>query len=148
MSVTQGEALPKRSGAQTLRRAMGSKIVGQAAIYTVAGGAAMGLSGLSKVILARQMTPDAYGSFSFAMSLLALIAGAADLGVFISVARRLAQSDREGRRELAGASFLAFLPMAIATALVTFGLSFVTDSVFHVHAAGALRAVSLIAWAC
>jgi O-antigen/teichoic acid export membrane protein len=149
MSVTQGEAaLRKTPGARTVRRALRSKVVGQVFIYTVAGGAAMGLSGLSKVILARQMTPGAYGSFSFAMSLLALVAGAADLGVFMSVSRRLALSDREGRRDLAGASFVAFVPMAVATSLVTFGLSFVTDSVFHVHAAEALRVTSVIAWAC
>jgi O-antigen/teichoic acid export membrane protein len=130
-----------------LRRLLGSRVVGQAAVYAAASGAAMGLSGVAKVIFAREMHPSAYGSFSFAVSFVTLIAGVFDFGLFSSAALRLARSDATSRRELVGASLTTFVPLAALTSAATFGLSFVVDSAFHVHAAEALRLCSVFAWA-
>ena len=128
-------------------RLLGSRVVGQAALYTVASGVAMGLSGVAKAIFARHMTPTAFGSFSFAVSFLTLLAGVFDFGLFSSAARRLAMSDVGNRRELLGACVAAFVPLAVLASVATFGFSFVVDSAFHVHAAGALRVCALLAWA-
>ena len=128
-------------------RLLGSRVVGQAALYTVASGVAMGLSGVAKAIFARHMSPSALGSFSFAVSFLTLLAGVFDFGLFNSAARRLAMSDVGQRRELLGACVAAFVPLAVLASAATFGFSFVVDSAFHVHAAGALRACAPLAWA-
>lgn len=129
------------------RRTLSSKIVGQAVIYMVAGGAATGLSGISKAILARGMSASAFGSFSFAVSLMGLVASVPDFGVFTSAARRLAKSDRDGRGPLLGALFVTFVPLAAMTSAAAIGLSFVVDQPFHVHASTALRVGSIFAWA-
>ncbi len=134
-------------GRSRVRRALGSRVIGQAAIYTVAGAAATGLSGISKAILARGMTASAFGSYAFATSFVTLLAGLPDFGIFTSAARRLARSDEDGRRTLLGAVFTAFVPLAAITSVATFALSFVVDSLFHVHAATPLRVGALFAWA-
>jgi len=116
-------------------------------VYAVASGAAMGLSGVVKAIFARQMHPSAFGTFSFATAFVTFVAVVFDFGLFTSAARRLARSDVNGRRELLGASLATFVPLAGLTSAAIFGLSFVVDGVFHVHAAEALRLGSLFAWA-
>jgi O-antigen/teichoic acid export membrane protein len=129
------------------RRLLGSRIVGQAALYSVASGAAMALSGVAKAILAGQMGPSAFGTFAFATSFVTLVAVVFDFGLFAAASRRLARADAGGRDELVGASLVTFIPLALMTSAATFGLSFVVDDVFHANGAAALRVSSVLAWA-
>lgn len=124
-----------------------SRIVGQAAIYAAASGAAMGLSGVGKAILAREMSPSSFGTFSFAISFATLVAVVFDFGLFTSASRRLARSDTGDRREIVGALLVTFVPLAALTSGAMFGLSFVVDSAFHAHAGSILRIGSIFAWA-
>lgn len=142
----EGE-IARSSRTRLVARRMGGRVVAQATIYTAAGAAATGLSGIAKVLLAREMTPSAFGSFSFTLSFVTLAAGVFDFGIFISASRRLARSSVDRRRELVGASLVAFAPLAALASLTTFGLSFVVDGLFHVQAAQALRVASILAWA-
>jgi O-antigen/teichoic acid export membrane protein len=129
------------------RRVVASHVFGQAALYSLATGAAMGLSGVAKAILAGRMSPSAFGSFSFSTSFVTLVAGLFDFGLYAAASRRMARSDSGERDELVGASLVTFIPLAALTSAATFGLSFVVDDAFNTHAAGALRACSLLAWA-
>jgi O-antigen/teichoic acid export membrane protein len=130
-----------------IRRLPGSRIVGQAAVYAAASGAAMGLSGVGKAILAREMSPSSFGTFSFAISFATLVAVVFDFGLFTSASRRLARSDPGDRREILGAVLVAFFPLAALTSAAMFGLSFVVDGAFHAHAGSILRIGSVFAWA-
>ena len=132
---------------ELLARLRGSRIVGQAALYTLASGLGMGLSGVAKAIFAREMHPSAYGSVAFAIAFLTFLSGVFDFGLYSSAARRLARSEVAARRELLGACVASFAPLALMAFAATFGLSFVVDHAFHVHAAGALRICSLFAFA-
>ncbi len=146
MTPSGGE-IARSSLTQLISRRMGGRVVAQATIYTVAGAAATGLSGVAKALLARQMTPDAFGSFSFTLSFATLAAGVFDFGLFMSAARRLARSSVDQRPELIGAALVASAPLAALASLTLFGLSFLVDSLFHVQAAQAIRVCSVLAWA-
>src|SRR5579862_54681 len=128
---------------ELLERLRGSRIVGQAALYTLASGLGMGLSGIAKAIFAREMHPSAYGSVAFAIAFLTFLSGIFDFGLYSSAARRLARGEVGARRELLGACVASFVPLAAMAGAATFGLSFVVDGAFHVHAAGALRVCAL-----
>ncbi len=116
-------------------------------VFALASGVATGLSGIAKAIFARQLSPSSFGSFSFAVSFVTLVAVAFDFGVFTSAARRLARSHVEDRGELIAASLASFVPLAALTSLATFGSSFFVDDVFHTHSAEVLRIGSVFAWA-
>ncbi len=147
-SGAQAEAgIGRLAHSQLIRRLLVSRIVGQAAVYAVASGAAMGLSGISKAILAREMSPSSFGSFSFATSFVTLVAVVFDFGLFTSASRRLARSQAADRREILGASLVTFIPLAVMTSGAMFGLSFVVDGAFHTHAGSILRVGSVFAWA-
>ncbi len=148
MTGTQVEATLRRSpGAQLVRRLLVSRVIGQAAVYAAASGAAMGLSGVGKAIIAREMSPSSFGTFAFAISFATLVAVVFDFGIYSSASRRLARSGAGDRREIVGALLVAFVPLAALTSGAMFGLSFVVDGAFHAHAGSILRAGSILAWA-
>jgi O-antigen/teichoic acid export membrane protein len=128
------------------RRLVGSRVVGQAAVYAAASGLAMGLGGIARIILARDLAPPDFGTFAFSVSFLMLTALVFDFGLMDSAARRLARTEARARPELVGASVATFAPMAVAFGLLVFGLSFVVDDVFHADAGSGLRAVSPLAF--
>ena len=128
------------------RRLAGSRVFRQTALYTGAGGASMLLGGVAKAILAGQLEPAAYGTYEFAASLLMLLALVFDFGLIMSAARRLARGGERLRRELVGASMVAFAPLGLAFGVLVFGLSFVVDDVFSTNAGDALRISSPLAF--
>ncbi len=103
------------------------------------------LAAVTKALLARHLSTDAFGSFSFATSTLLFVALFFEFGLFLPAARLAARSDARARREIAGASLAVYAPVGIGFAASVFALSFVVDDVFNVHAGSPLRLVAPLA---
>lgn len=133
--------------AQAARRALGSRVVGQAGIFTLSTALVMVLGGIGKAILANELSPSDFGTFAFSVSFLAFAGLFFEFGLFLPAARAIARhDDSAAERELVGASLLVFAPIAVAFDATVFGLSFVVDDVFSVDAGGALRVVAPLAF--
>ena len=143
MTPVPAKGATTRLGA--LRGALRSRVVGQTAIYSLSSGAAMLLGGVSRALLAGDLTPAEFGSFAFCTSFLSLAALFFDFGVFSPASRRLAQH-ADQRRELVGAVYLMFVPLGVAFGLFAFGSSYFVDDVFNVDAGEALRIASPLAF--
>jgi glycosyltransferase involved in cell wall biosynthesis/O-antigen/teichoic acid export membrane protein len=130
---------------RTLAAAARSRTARQAALF--AGSTALvGLLALAaRALLARSLGPEAFGSFAFAAAALLLLAGLFEFGLLLPAGRAAARTDAAGRRDVAGAALLLYLPIGVAFAATVFGLSFVVDSWFHVEAGHALRVTAPLA---
>ena len=144
MPSAPSDALP-RPPAATWRRALRSRLLGQATLYAGSTALVMLLGAVGKAILARQLGPSGLGTYAFATSFLLLSGLFFEFGVFLPAARTMAR-DRAIQREMAGAALVVFVPMAIAFDAFTFGASFFVDDIFSTHAGDALRVVSPFAF--
>jgi O-antigen/teichoic acid export membrane protein len=105
------------------------------------------LSVAAKALLARSLTPTELGAFLFATSLLLLGAILFEFGLFLPAGRAIAGADPSGRREIAGAAIVLYLPVGLAFALAILGVSFAVDGWFNVEAGTALRLTAALALA-
>jgi O-antigen/teichoic acid export membrane protein len=105
------------------------------------------LSAAAKALLARSLTPAELGAFLFATSLLLLGAILFEFGLFLPAGRAIAGADLSGRREIAGAAIVLYLPVGLAFAVAVLGVSFVVDGWFNVEAGAALRLTAALALA-
>lgn len=122
-----------------MRRLLGSRLIGQTAIFAVFNGLVSLLSAVASALLARHMTTDEFGSFSFALSFLLFTSIFFNFGWFLPAARLAAAADEEEQRRVVGASFLLYSVAGMAFAGSVFIVSFGVDSVFRVDAGDALR---------
>lgn len=139
-----GARLP--SVAYWLRRIRGSRLVGQAALYAGASALTSVLAGVAQIILARELSPDAFGSLAFATAFLLFAAMFFEFGLFLPAARRIAGSEGDEGREVTGAALVLYAPLSVAFALLTFGASFVVDGLFHMQAGDAMRVAALVSF--
>jgi O-antigen/teichoic acid export membrane protein len=116
-----------------------SSVARQTTLFAVSGGIVALMSAISTAILARNLSNSTFGSFSFAMSFLALVGLIFEFGLFLPASRLMAQGDVTARREYAGAALVVFAPIAIALCAAVFVFSSFTDHWFNVHAGEALR---------
>jgi O-antigen/teichoic acid export membrane protein len=98
---------------------------------------------IATALLTRNLTTREFGSFSFSVTLLFLVALVFDFGLFSPAARLAATTDGLKRREVVGCALLVYLPVGAAFSATIFALSFVVDSWFHVDASHALRVAAL-----
>jgi O-antigen/teichoic acid export membrane protein len=104
----------------------------------------VGLLGMiSTAVLARHLGPDEFGRYAFAVSFVVFASMFFEFGVSLPAARLAAtSSDTTEARRVVGASLLLFVPIGLVFAATIFGLSFVTDAIFHTHVGHELRVVS------
>lgn len=126
------------------RSALSSTHARQASIFT-GSTVAVGILGVvTTAILARHMTEEVFGSYSFAVSFLAFAALFFEFGLFPPAARLAALERGERAREVVGAALLLSVPVAAGFSIFALAASFFVDSVFDVHAGNAIRFASLI----
>jgi O-antigen/teichoic acid export membrane protein len=135
-----------RVGLQRARAVTRSRVVGQTVLF--AGSSALGnaFSAVSKALLARAMSVASFGTFSFVLSFLQFAAMFFEFGLFQPAARLAALAREQDRRAIIGAALSLFVPVAALFAALMFGVSFVVDSVFNVHASSALRDTAPLAF--
>jgi O-antigen/teichoic acid export membrane protein len=119
-----------------------ARVLAQASFYTAATAIVGILTAVSLAFIARHLTASEFGSFSFANSLLTLVALFFEFGLFFPAARIAARRGPTGRRRLAGAVVTAFVPVGILFCLSIVGMSAVVDRAFHVHVSYALLVVA------
>jgi O-antigen/teichoic acid export membrane protein len=120
--------------------------MGQTATYAGASAAASVATGVSKGLLAAVLSVSAYGAFALSQTLLAYVTLFCEFGLFVAAARLSAlASDSDQRREIVGAAVVAYVPVAAIFVALILGSSLFVDQVFHVHVAGALRLVAVLA---
>lgn len=122
-----------------------SRILGQGAGFAASEAAVAGLGAVSTALAARALSTQGFGSQTFAVSFLIFTSLFFDFGLYVPSARMIAMSHGRLRREIAGATLAAFVPVGILFSLAVFALSFGVDSWFHVHAGEALRLIAPMA---
>ncbi len=135
------------SGVSIAQRVLSSTLLRQSGLYTATN---LGISLLGAVVsalLARNLTTNDFGAYSFASALLVFAAGFFEFGLFVPAGRLASTDPDSGQREIAGAAVLTYVPVGIAFSLLILGLSFVADGLFRVHAGGILRMASIVAFA-
>jgi len=124
-----------------------SRTLGQTAVFTASNVAVSGLGALATVLIARSMSPNSLGTYSFAASFLMFTAMFFEFGLFVPASRLAARSEFEStKRVIIGAALVAYVPVAAAYMVAVFGLSFLVDDVFAVQAGTAIREVAAISW--
>jgi O-antigen/teichoic acid export membrane protein len=121
-----------------IRSALRSRLLGQAALISVASAVFILIASVAKAVIERRLSSEAFGSFSFATAFLLVTALIFEFGVFLPAARLAAKEHRRGKQEVVGAALIVFVPVGLAFVLTTVALSTVVDDLFHVHAARAL----------
>jgi len=119
----------------------------QTAIYAGSNILVSALAVVSTSLLARNLGATDFGRYAFAISLMTFIVIFFEFGISLPAARLAAiASDEREARSMIGASIIAFVPIGLSYSLTLFGLSFVTDSVFHADIGDALRIVAPLAF--
>jgi O-antigen/teichoic acid export membrane protein len=126
-------------------RVRGSRLLTQSLTYAVSNGTAGLLAAATAALIARHLSRGDYGSFSFAISFLPLMALFFELGLFLPMSRLAALATGRTKRAVEGAAIATFVPIALAFSLLVVGFSFVVDPIFHVHVASAFRIAAPVA---
>jgi O-antigen/teichoic acid export membrane protein len=126
-------------------RLTGSSVMRQASIFTGANIVVGLLALVSTTIVTRSLTSTEFGNYAFALNVLGLAAMFFEFGIFSAAARIAASRPVEQRREVVGASLIAYVPVGVAFSAFVVGFSFVADSLFNVHPGSALRASAIVA---
>jgi O-antigen/teichoic acid export membrane protein len=139
--------IPSETSPSLGRRVLSSTLLRQSGFYTATN---LGISLMGAVIsalLARTLTTNDFGAYSFASAFLVFVAGFFEFGLFVPAGRLASTETASGQRQVAGAALLTYIPVGLVFSLLILCLSFVADGVFRVHAGGILRAASLLAFA-
>lgn len=115
-----------------------SPLVVQAGTFAGANILTSAIGGVSTALLARNLSADQYGSYSFATSTVAFTAMFFEFGLFLPPARQVARGE-SARGEVVAATTVAFLPVGLALAGFGFALSYHVDQWFNVEVGTALR---------
>jgi O-antigen/teichoic acid export membrane protein len=126
--------------------ALRSRLLGQAALFAASSAAVSLLAAVAKAVIARRLSTEAFGSFSFATAFLLFTAMIFEFGVFLPAARLAANERERAKQEIVGAALIVFVPVGFAFVLTTVALSTVVDNVFHVEAARALALTAPLAF--
>jgi O-antigen/teichoic acid export membrane protein len=140
--MTRGAAAPFVERAVA---ALASRHARQATIFTGSTVLVSALGVVTTAILARNLSPNVFGSYSFAVNYLAFAALFFEFGLFPPAARLAALGEGDDSRRVVGAALLIYVPIALCFSLFAFASSYAVDSIFDVHAAGALRAAAFLA---
>jgi O-antigen/teichoic acid export membrane protein len=140
--MTRGAAAPILNRAVA---ALASRHARQATVFTGSTVLVSALGVVTTAILARHLSNELFGSYSFAVNYLAFAALFFEFGLFPPAARLAALGEGDDSRRVVGAALLVYLPIALGFSLFAFASSYAVDSVFDVHAAGALRAAAFLA---
>src|SRR3954447_24611072 len=138
---------PAEREARRWSRVLRSRILGQTIVFSVFTGLVSLLSAVAAALLARNLSTDEFGAFSFALSLLMFGSLFFDFGLFPASARVMATAAAGERRSILAASLIAYAPVGAAFTMTTLVLSFAVDSVFHIPAGEALRVAAPFAFA-
>lgn len=105
------------------------------------------LGALTTVLLARALTVDAFGGYSFVTAFLPFVAMFFEFGLFLPSGRLAAQAEGPEARAVAGATLVAYLPVGLAFGVAMLAASYVVDDVFNVAVASPLRLAAPLATA-
>jgi O-antigen/teichoic acid export membrane protein len=148
MTGAEGEARDLVAGRGLLRRSramLGSKVARQAAGFAGANVLANGIAVASTAMATRSLTTVEFGSYAFAVALLAFAGMFFEFGLFVPAARLAAVTEASERRSVIGAALLVYVPIGALFTATIFALSFSIDDWFHVHAGHALRLAAPLA---
>jgi len=145
--VSNSEAASISARSPRIRSYLSALPILQTAIYAGSNILVSALAVISTSLLARNLGATDFGRYAFAISLMTFTVMFFEFGIALPAARlaAIASDEREGRSVI-GASIIAFVPIGLSYSLTLFGLSFVTDSVFHAHIGDALRIVAPLAF--
>ena len=133
-------------GGASARRWLSSALLRQSALYATTNLGISGLGVIASALLARHFATSEFGAYSFAVAFIAFSAMFFEFGLFMPVARLSSAEQAEGQREIAGAAFLAYIPVGLSFSLLILLLSFQVDGLFRVHAGGILRVAAILAF--
>jgi O-antigen/teichoic acid export membrane protein len=143
----QGE--PPSAAARRISRVAASRlrspVVWQAIAFAGASLAANGFAVVATSILTRHLNTSAFGSFSFALSVLFFAALFFEFGLLFPAGRLAALAGGGESRNIVGAALLVYLPIGVLFAGTIFALSFWIDGWFNVHSGHALRVAAPVA---
>jgi O-antigen/teichoic acid export membrane protein len=123
-----------------LRRLIRLPVFVQASVFTGSNIAISLLGMVSSAVLARNLGTTDFGRYAFAVSFITLTLIFFEFGISLPAARLTARcTDPVEARRVAGASFLAFVPVALLFTIVVYALSYTTGPVFHADVGSALR---------
>jgi O-antigen/teichoic acid export membrane protein len=115
----------------------------QASVFTGSNILVSLLGMISSAVLARNLVPPEFGLYAFAVSFISFVVMFFEFGISLPAARLTAQcTEPTEARKVAGASFLAFVPVGLLFAGVIYALSYTTGPVFHTDVGPALRFVA------
>ena len=129
-----------RAEERWLRRLVRVPVFVQASVYTASSIVVSLLGLISSALLTRNLGTNEFGRYAFAVSFISFAIIFFEFGISLPAARLTARcTDPVEARRVAGASFLAFVPVGLLFAAVVYGLSYTTEPVFHADVGRALR---------
>lgn len=140
--LTRG--VPLRARASAILR---TRIIAQTAIFTAANVLVSLIGAVIKVVLAKRLSVQEFGSYSFVTSLLMFVALFFEFGLFLPAARLVASAEDDVRDRVIGAALILYVPVGLAFSAFVFAASYLVDDFFHVHVAVALRLAALVGFA-
>jgi O-antigen/teichoic acid export membrane protein len=140
--VARAEGVHAREG---MRKARRMRTLFQASLFTSSNLAVSLLGIVTTAILARHLSTSAFGSYTFSISFLQLVAMVFEFGLFASAARLVTLSSGRDGRETVGAALLLYLPVGALYCISVFALSFGVNGWFHAEAGSALRIAAPVA---
>jgi O-antigen/teichoic acid export membrane protein len=140
--VARAEGVHAREG---MRKARRMRTLFQASLFTSSNLAVSLLGIVTTAILARHLSTSAFGSYTFSISFLQLVAMVFEFGLFASAARLVTLSSGQDGRETVGAALLLYLPVGALYCISVFALSFGVNGWFHAEAGSALRIAAPVA---
>lgn len=128
-----------------LGRLARSKVVAQSLLFAGSNAFVALATAVAMALLARNLSTDAFGSFSFATAYLLFVALFFDFGMVLPAARMTAATEGRERREIIGATLLLYAPIGVAFCGVVAASSAIVDGAFNVTAGEAIALTAPLA---
>ena len=126
---------------------MMSRVFRQSAGYAGATVVATAIGAVTTILLANHFSVREYATYSFACSVLGLLAGFFEFGLLAPAIRHLPTASSRDRSDLIGTAIVTMASLAAAYGLTVFGISFVINDFSSVDAAGLLRITAAVSGA-
>src|SRR4051794_5656741 len=114
-----------------------TSIAGQTTVYAAATGIGGLATAATTALAARLLSPDEFGAYAFAITVLTFTALIFEFGFFVPAARRSAATTPTSARdasEIIGGALVVFVPVGVACIVAVYLFGLWTDAVFAVDA--------------